>query len=247
MKPGIPFLVRVRSQLSELGSTVRDAVREASSQRVLDEQLQRMDEEIRILRRELDTLNAQRITTQERHDAVTAKLAEREAQALAALQAGRHDLAREVAVAIVGLEHERDAERTLLARNLVHCTELRARLQQGENLQRRLGHELDLLRTAAAVARAEDAFAERAAGTTLGIPTALESLGVLRARGAAQAQPASLPNEGAPAKDPLDEKLRAAGIGEPRSPVDTVLERIAAQVEPPARPKRRTSRRKDTP
>ncbi|KGM54070.1 hypothetical protein N800_05715 [Lysobacter daejeonensis GH1-9] len=247
MKPGIPFLARVRSQLSELGSTVRDAVREASSQRVLDEQLQRMNEEVRILRRELDTLNAQWITTQERHDAVTAKLVEREAQALAAVKAGRHDLAREVAAAIVGLEFERDAERALLARNASHRTELRARLQLGENLQRRLGHELDLLRTAAAVARAEDAFAERSAGATLGIPTALESLGVLRARGTVQAQPASLPNEGTPPEDPLDEKLRAAGIGEPRSPVDTVLDRIAAQAEPLTKPKRRISRRKDTP
>lgn len=259
MKPGVPLLGRIRAQLTGLGLTVRDALHEANGRRQLDERMQRTDEDVRHLRRELDTLKAQLITTQERHDAIIAKLVGREAQALAALQAGHAALAREVAAAIVALEHERDAERALLARNAAHCTQLQVRLQQGENMLRRLGHELDLLRAAEAVARAEHAFADRGDSVVRGIPTAIDSLALLRARDAAQAQTATSPEQNLPARDALDAKLRAAGIGEPQSPVDAVLARIAAQMdtpmeaqmeapmEAPPRPTRRTTRRKDTP
>lgn len=251
MKPGSHLLGRLRSQLAGLGGTVLDAVRQANERRLLDEQVHAAGDEIRRLRREIDTLKAQRFTTQERLDAAAAKVLQREAQAVAALQAGRQDLAREIAAAIVELERERSAEQGLLAHNEARSTELIAQLHRGENLLRRLRHELDLLRAAEAVASAEEAFSQRTPGDALGIPTAIDSAELLKSRQAASTQAPVDPARTHTAAESLDDKLRAAGLAETKSPVDVVLERIAAQAAPAprARPRARTgnARRKDTP
>lgn len=249
MKSGTHLLGRLRAQLAELGGTVMDVVREASSRRLLDEQVRLVDEEVRVLRRELDTLRAQRFTGQERRDAAVAKIVQREAQALAAIQAGRHDLARDVAEAIVELERERDAEAALLAQNEAQGTALEVQLLHGGNVLRRLRHELDLLRATEAVASAEEAFSQRAPGDGLGIPTAIDSAERLKSRGARADSVADSPAD--PLEDAdLDEKLRAAGVVPTLSPVDVVLERLVARAAEQSRPPvrtRRTAKRKETP
>lgn len=250
MKSGTHLLGRLRAQLAELGGTVMDVVRESSSRRLLDEQVRLVDEGVRGLRRELDAVKAQRFTSQERLDAAAAKLVQREAQALAAIEAGREDLARDVAAAIVELERERDAEADLIARNESQATALEVQLQHGGNVLRRLRHELDLLRAAEAVASAEEAFAQRATGDALGIPTAIDSAERLKSRASAPAEFA-VDSAADPLADPdLDEKLRAAGVAQPLSPVELVMERLmgraAALAKPVPRPRRNTQR-KETP
>ena len=249
--PGSHLLGRLRTQLAELGGTVIDVVRQANGRRLLDEQVHEVDEEIRRLRREIDTLKAQRFTTQERLDAAAAKILQREAQAVAALQAGRQDLAREIAAAIVELERERSAEQGLLVQNEARSAELMAQLHRGENLLRRLRHELDLLRAAEAVASAEEAFSQRTPGDALGIPTAIDSAELLKSRQAASTQDPAGPAGADAAAESLDDKLRAAGLAETKSPVDVVLERIAAQAALASRPEPRArkgnARSKDMP
>jgi len=251
MKPSGYPLGRLRAQLAEFGETVLDAVRDANMRRLLDEQVHQVDEEVRMLRRELDTLKALRITAQERLYAATAKLMQREAQAVAALQAGRQDLARDVAAAIVDLEAERDAEQALLDRNAARSTELQALLLRGQNMLRRLRHELDLMRASVAVASAEDVFSQRKTGAALGIPTAIESAELIKARQTSGGRVHTGETDGAGAEASLDGRLRAAGLAEPKSPVEQVMDRIAVRVQPSAAPTPRAHKTsihsKDTP
>lgn len=255
MKPRRPLFGQLRAQFAGFGGTVVDVVRAAHVRRTLDEQLHHVDEEMRRLLQEVDTLKAQRFTTRERLDGAAATLAQREAQVLAALQAGRHDLAREVAAVIVSLERDRDADLALLTRNDARLVELRAQLYRGENLLRRLRHELDLMRAADAVSSAEQAFSERMKGHALGIPTAIDSAELLRSRQAASTHSPAQPPSDPQVEDAIDKKLREAGLAEPTSAVDRVLGRIAAGAVPVAtkKPKPRkkgarttSDRRKDT-
>lgn len=243
------LLAQLRGQLVELGGTVADAMRDWNARRLVEEQIQRLGEEVQSLRAEADALKATRFTTQERRDAIALQLVQREAQAVAALQAGHADLAREVAVAIVELERDRDAEDALLGANAERAAQVATAQQRSGNALRRLRHELDLLRAAEAVAHAEASLAQRAGSP--GLPTAIDSAERLRAR--QSAMPDTPASADATASDPLDDRLHAAGVDMPRSPLDAVMDRIAAQAAsgavatPPARSTAQPDGRKDTP
>lgn len=253
MRPVTALLGRLRGQVGDLGASVVDRVVDWNARRQLDEQVRMLDEEVGALRGELNVLRAQRFTTLERRDALVARLLQREAQAVAALQAGHAALAREVAGVIVALQAERDAEQALLEANEAQSVALQAQVQTGENMLRRRRHELDLIRASEAVASAESAFAARAADGSAPVRTAIEAAGALRCRGGADdALPvtAQVPvdEDGA-----LDRKLAAAGLAPVESPVDAVLARLQTQLalaprapkKTPPRSPRRT--RKDTP
>lgn len=247
MKPFSGLLAHLHGQLADAGAQLADGVREWSARRLLDEQIHAVDEQLRVLRSELDVLKAQRFVTAERRDAAIARALQRESQAVAALAAGEGGLAREIAGSIVALEAERDAEAALIADNDLQRARLQTRLQHGENTLRRLRHELDLLRAAEAVARAEQVFAQ--GGSEAGIPTAIDSAERLRSR---QAQPTPPADAGRTGRDALDVKIEAAGLAQAAA-IDAVLARLAplvrpardARVSPPVR-KRRTSAKEAT-
>lgn len=243
MKPFSGLLAHLHEHLAEAGAQLVDGVREWSARRVLDEQIHAADEQLRVLRAEADVLKAQRVVTSERRDAAVARLLQRESQAVAALVAGEAALAREIAASIVGLEAERDAEDALLAANELQRARLQARLQHGEGTLRRLRHELDLLRAAEAVARAEQAFAQ---GGAPGIPTAIDSAERLRSR---QAEAPSASDAGTSARDALDVKIEAAGLARAAA-IDAVLARLAPLARPspdpgPPRMRQRRARTKE--
>lgn len=228
MKPFSGLLAHLHEHLADAGAQLADGMREWSARRVLDEQIHAVDEQLRTLRSELDVLKAQRFVTGERRDAAVARVLQRESQAVAALAANEDRLAREIAASIVELEAERAAEDALLAANDLQRARLQARLQHGENTLRRLRHELDLLRAAEAVARAEQVFAQ--GGPELGIPTAIDSAERLRSR-QAEAPPAA--DASVPGPDALDARIEAAGLAQAAA-IDAVLARLAPLVRAPA-------------
>ncbi|HST45441.1 MAG TPA: PspA/IM30 family protein [Luteimonas sp.] len=228
------LLDRLRERIGEFS----EALGGSALMRALDQEIRNTDDSVRESRRTLDTLRAHRFTARERHDAIVAKLAERERQAVAALRARRPALAREVAAAFVDLEGMRDAERQQLADGEQKIAELEHLLERGEHAVRRLKHRLDLVRASESVARAEQAFANPRHGDLAGIPTAIESANRIRARAASPADArdaadARDPGRGHLPLDDLDARLHAAGLTEPGegtpSPVDAVLARLAPQ------------------
>lgn len=222
------FFDHLRGQLADMNEVI-------SGSRALgrlDEQIRATDEQLRVWRRMRDVLKAHRVTAEEQLAAIVAKIDQRESQAVAALRTGQKALAREVASAIVELERPRDAAQDHIALGDLRMAELQHLIERAENSLRRLKHRLDLTQAAETVARAEDSLA-RSTGEGMHIPTAVESADLLRQRSTGQGQTHPAPAAGDKCEDPLDAKLKAAGLGGSVSPVDVVLERLEllAQVD----------------
>ena len=84
----------------------------------------------------------------------------------------------------MALQDARALDALNLEETAMRRVQLEALVEHGENNLRRLRHQVDLLRAAHAVSRGEEAM--RAQGTSpLGIPTAIDSAELLRARRAA--------------------------------------------------------------
>lgn len=243
MNPLTGLFGALRSQIASIGDAL---TRDDDGQRGLHEQIQRVGEHLKEWRGLLDTLKAQAFAAQARIDTLDAKIALREAQAIAALEAGHDGLAREVAEAIAALLDERALEPLNLEAGTTRRVQIEALVEHGENTLRRLRHQVDLLRAAQAVARGEESLRSHGA-SPLGIPTAIDSAERLRSRRAAEAEPRpdAAPQRDMP--DDLDARLAQAGVAGP-SPVDLILARLAQRIAPTT-PKRRTrtSARKDTP
>lgn len=234
MSPLGRLVGRVREQLAELGESIAGN----AAQRALDHDIRETDARLHEWRASLAGLQASRFTAQERTDAAIAGILQREAQALAALQAGKPALAREVALAIAQLEQARDDEQAYIGHLEGRIQQMRQLIEQGETALRRLRHRLDVLRATETVQRAQEAVAGRQAGGEGHPPTALEALRRVRGRAAAAPGPDLPP---LPLEDPeLDAKLREAGILERDARAELVLARLAERLEPERRPTRRS-------
>lgn len=222
---------RVREQLAELTESIAGN----QAQRELDEDIRGIDERVRELRVGLASLQAKRVTAQERIEVAVASILQREAQAMATLGAGKDALAREVASAIVQLEQVRDEELAFVLQLDAQIAQMRLLVEHGENSLRRLQHQLDVLRAAETVQRAQETIASRQQGEMPLPQTAVESL--LRAR--RQQAATETPDEGGSRTDAaadLDARLQAAGIDARDARAQLVLDRIGQRMADAARP-----------
>lgn len=226
MKAFTRIFGQVREQLAELGETIAGH----QAQRDLDEEIRDTDAHLREWRANLAAFQAKRLTAQERIDSTTVAISQREAQALAALQAGKVALAREVAAAVVQLEESRDEEHAFVARLEGWMAQMRHLIDQGESGLRRLQHQLDALRAAETLQRAQETVAGRQAGAGTLPQTAIESLLRARRQNADAALHDGARNEAVAANPELDAKLEAAGINERDARAQLVLERIGKRL-----------------
>ncbi|MFC3815172.1 PspA/IM30 family protein [Lysobacter sp. GCM10012299] len=229
MKAFTRIFGQVREQLAELGETIAGH----QAQRDLDEEIRDTDAHLHEWRANLAGFQAKRLTAQERIDSTTLAITQREAQALAALQAGKVALAREVAAAVVQLEEARDEEHAFVARLDEWMAQMRHLIDQGESSLRRLQHQLDALRAAETLQRAQETVAGRQAGATTLPQTAIESLLRARHQGAGAAAQDGGRNEAVAANPELDAKLEAAGINERDARTQLVLDRIGQRLSEP--------------
>lgn len=236
---------RVREQLAELSESIVPN----QAQRDLDEDIRASDARLHEWRAALAELQARRFTALERTDAAIAAIVQREAQALASLQAGKHALAEQVAAAIVQLEQARDDELAFVAQLDLRIVQLRHVIEEGENGLRRLQLQLDALRAAETVQRAQETVAGRQPGRSNLPQNAIESL--LRAR--RQASPRQGEADavaGTVGDSDLDARLLAEGIDERNARARLVLDRLSQRLadSAPATPAGgRRSRARTTP
>lgn len=240
MKAFTRIFGQVREQLAELGETIAGH----QAQRDLDEEIRDTDAHLHEWRASLAGFQAKRLTAQERIDSTAAAITQREAQALAALQAGKTALAREVAAAVVQLEEARDDEHAFVARLEEWMAQMRHLIDQGESSLRRLQHQLDALRAAETLQRAQETVAGRQAGATTLPQTAIESLLRARHQNAGAAAQDGERNDPVAANPELDAKLEAAGINERDARTQLVLDRIGQRLAEPAPPTRSGGRRR---
>jgi len=232
---------RVREQLTELGESIAGSF----AQRELDDEIREVDSRLRELRAGLASLHAQRINAQERIEATVAAILQREAQALAALEASKAALARDVAAAIAELELVRDEEQGFVMQLAQQSEQMRHHIEQAESGLRRLQHQLDVLRAAETVQRAQETIAARHSEVVLP-QTAVESL--LRARRQNAATDAVVPGTGDRVGDTeLDARLRAAGIDARNARTQLVLDRIGQRLSDAAPSRNRRTRPASTP
>ena len=227
---------RVREQLAELTESIAGN----QAQRELDEEIRGIDARVRELRVGLASLQAKRVTAQERVEVAIASILQREAQAMATLEAGKDALAREVAAAIVQLEQVRDDEQGFVIQLDAQIAQMRQLVEHGENSLRRLQHQLDVLRAAETVQRAQETIAGRQPGEMPLPQTAVESLLRARRQQTATDAPGEDGNEAEGDAD-LDARLQAAGIDGRDARAQLVLDRIGQRMADATRP---TARRR---
>ncbi|WP_133499363.1 PspA/IM30 family protein [Cognatilysobacter terrigena] len=242
MNPFSRLMGRVREQLVELGESLAGS----QAERSLDDRIRRADDQLREWRASLAEFRAKHMAAKERHDATIAIVLQREAQTAVALQAGQDALATEVAAEIDRLEQARDDEAELMGHLDACIAQMTPLVEQGERQLRRLRHQLDVLRAAHAVQRAQEAVAGRGDGDAVRPQTALDSLARVRRQHEAASAPecAAVDTSSTGADtDPLDAKLQDAGVDR-RARIDAILARIRASAEPaPTRPAGRATRK----
>ena len=215
----------VRGGLNELGETIADS----QALRILDQEIRDTAEQIRHWKDELGEMTARQIVAQQQVAAGREQITQYEGYAAKALDAGDLALGRDVAARIAALEDDvagQDVQAGLLQTRI---DEMRAVIAQGENLLRRLRHQVDTVRATQSVQAAQMAVAERLQGTSGRVQTALDALERLRQKQSldtARAQAQTQVERHAPDADDLDARLREAGILETPSRTDEVLERI---------------------
>ncbi|HEY5804274.1 MAG TPA: PspA/IM30 family protein [Lysobacter sp.] len=244
MKAFTRIFGQVREQLAELTETFAGH----HAQRDLDEEIRDTDTHLHEWRANLAGFQAKRLTAQERIDSTTVAITQREAQALAALQAGKTALAREVASAVVQLEDARDDEHAFVARLDEWIAQMRHLIDQGESSLRRLQHQLDALRAAETLQRAQETVAGRQAGQAMLPQNAIESLMRARRQSTTNVARNGERDETVAGNPELDAKLEAAGINERDARTQLVLDRVGqrlAESTAPARSGGRRSRSND--
>jgi len=220
---------------SKLMTALRGGVHEAGESlidgqalRILDQEIRDADYELKRSRESLAEIMARHKLASDELTATKTKIAEYESYALKALAAGDETLAREVAAKIATLEHTRDDESRQQQAFANHIADLRKAIVLAESNIRRLKQQVDTVKATESVQRAQAAVADRYGGSQSRLQTAVESLERIKRRqaerGARMEAAAELAKE--EGQDPLERKLREAGIIADDASADTVLSRL---------------------
>ena len=170
---------------------------------------------------------------------VEARAADLETRAVAALQAGRDDLAAEAAEAIAELEAERDAIRTARSRFAAELARIRATVADATRRQAELERGRRLAAAAEAARRLRVSPAPQDRGTLQDRATLKEAEATLARLRSLQAEAddteAAL-REAEPGAD-IAERMERAGFGPSARPAPSaILDRLRARAEAPRQP-----------
>jgi phage shock protein A len=193
---------------------------------ILDQHMRDATGDLDRARRALAIATAQDMGEGRRADSLRARVADLETRAAAALGAGREDLAREAAETIATLENDLTAAAAAKARFARECAKLKAMTAAAERRLAELERGRRAARAAEAVRRLRSQGEERIGGGASALQDAEATLNRLRAR-QLEDEAATEAIESPEGVATIDEKLEAAGFGDPtRSTAASVLERL---------------------
>lgn len=218
------LLTAVRGGVNDFGEGLADS----QALRILDQEIREADEELKKSREALASMMARQKMTDATIKNLDAKITEYEGYALKALDKGDEVLGLEVAEKIVDLEVERTDEADRTAEIAESVASIRKSIVQAENNIKRLKQQVDTVRAAESVQRAQLTVARRQGGSDAKLQTALESLERIKKRQERTSAQISAYNvlETEAEDNELDDKLRAAGIIGERASAESVLTRI---------------------
>ncbi len=221
--------------LAKMMTALRGGVNEAGEAfvdnqalRILDQEVREASEELKQSKDSLAAILAQQKLAEEKANNLQKQITEHEVYAIKALEKEDESLAHEVASKIADMENRLATEKDSAVEYAGHATKMRDAIKQAERNIKRIKQQVDTVKAAENVQRAQAAVAERHSGTNSKLRTAMDSLERIKEKQAlkdAQMSAASELSEETHS-DSLQTKLEKAGIAPSGKSADDVLERL---------------------
>ena len=220
------IMTAVRGGAREVGELIVDA----NGTRIFEQEIRDAEAHLRKARQDLTDLMARQMQAAREVVTLEHDIAEHEGHAGEALDAGRDDLALQVADKIAVLEVELVEQQEAHVTFSQHVDQMRQLVQKTQRQVKDYERQLSMLRTTESVQKASAAIADNFATSQSKILSAKDSLARIRQRQQRQFdRMAAADTLQAEAGDlSLAEELQAAGIGEQPSNGNAVLERLKA-------------------
>jgi len=222
------LLTNLRGDVNEAG----DAIADNQALRILDQEIRDADADLRKSKDALAEIIAKQKLASDRVAKNIVKITEYEQYALKALAAGDASLAHEVAEKIALMEAENMSDREQAEDFASSVTRLRKTVIPAEGNIKRLKQQVDTIKAAESMQRAQIAVAARQGNAKARLQTAVESLERLKQRQAERAtavQAGAELAEAANSEAPCTGTRRAAGIVANPANADSVLARLRKQ------------------
>ena len=217
----------LRGGVNEAGEAIVDQ----QALRILDQEIRDADGAVAEAKRELVSIMAKHKLSSERVAEYSAKVADLESKALAALQANREDLALEVAEAISNLSTTLDIEQKQATEFGTYVEKMRKDIFKAEARIKSLRQQVDMAKARESVQKAQVSASIASGGANGKLETAVGTLSRLQAkqeqRAAELEAQATLAD--AASGDDLERRLQEANIIPNPSSANAILERLKKQ------------------
>lgn len=218
------LITALRGGINEMGESLVDS----QALRILDQEIRDADNDLREAKESLANIMAQQKVADKNVDKTKVKIAEYENYAIKALDNKDEALALEVAEKIALLENELANHQKQADNFAQSVANLRQTISQTEINIRNLKQQVDIVKATESVQKAQSVVSQRYGGSTAKLQTALDSLDRIKQRQEKTAATIEAKNELAMSEshDPLEKKLKAAGISSDSQNAATILAKL---------------------
>ncbi len=218
------MMTALRGGVNEAGEAIVDS----QALRILDQEVRDASDELNGSKGALSSIIARQKLSEEKASNLKAEIEKHEGYTIQALEKGNDSLAHEVAEKVADFENRLAEEEATGAGFEESATSLRAAIRQAERNIKYLKHQVDTVKAAESVQRAQAAVAERFSGSDSKLRTAMDSLERIKERQALNKAQMNAANELSEelSETSLQTRLEEAGIAPTSKSADDVLERL---------------------
>ncbi|MGR2738713.1 PspA/IM30 family protein [Billgrantia sp. Q4P2] len=224
------LLTAVRGGATEAGQSIVDS----QAIRILDQEIRDAEAALANSKTQLTEVMAKRQLSAKKAGDLKEKVNTLESSATAALNKGEEQLAHDVAVKLLEVQAELDAETKIVEQFDTSIASLRGSIRESENRIRNFKQQVSVVKATESVQKAQSAVAAHHSGQTSAMNTAMESLERIREKQALRSEQmaaAEQLNQEETGAD-LDARLKAAGIGSGGQTANEVLARLREAAAP---------------
>lgn len=218
------LIMAIRGGVNDMG----DAIMDTQALQILDQEIRDADGELKKSCETLANIMIRQKTAEEAIKKYDVKIAEYDNYGIKAIKTGDEALAMEVAEKIAQIEEQRDMTQQQADEYAEGVKTLRKTIAQAESNIKRLKQQVDIVKATESLQKAQITVARRYGGGKAKLPTALDSMELIKKRQTAAAVCVNAGKE--PDRelndDPLKEKLKKAGIISSNSGAESVMLRL---------------------
>ena len=210
---------------------VGEAIADQQALRILDQEIRDADSALSNARRELVTIMAKHKLSADRVSEYEAKIGDLEAKAVSALNAGREDLALEVAEAISTLTNDLGVEKKQTDEFGTYADNMRKDINKAEARIKSLRQQVDMAKARESVQKAQVSASIASGGANGKLETAVNTLNRLQAKQDQRAAEMEAQEQLADSSNgnDLERRLREANIVPDQGSANAILERLKKQ------------------